>query len=156
MCTLCDIRHGTGEGSDAGPAELGSAALFAYLTGRPLQATILIDACYHKFGQGGIYMMATAWCDLFLDWLPERKRGTPVHLMWKETDTGLIRNADQIPPVARWAGRMIASRSAGDDGASQALFDGLPDDKTVYAEHLEGLLQALALQLQARSAGGAA
>ena len=76
---------------------------------------------------------------------------------WLNTDTGQVTlDADEIPPAARWAGRLVAARAAMDEAQFKALAGALPDDRIKRGEYAAALLTGCAAMVsRARPAGGA-
>lgn len=152
MCVLCDLRTRVHDSS----TRFESAALSAYLTGRPDIAMIVVEAIYRSFGRDGLYAAAIGWCDVVLRRMPGYEHGAQVYLAWEDVDTGRIIHAEETPPIARWAGQMLAARAADDEAFSRALFNAVPADEETTAQHLSALLEALSYQVRAIHTGDAA
>lgn len=153
MCLLC----GAIEEKGGDPGILGAGAFFAYLTGQPLRASMLVETLRRQHGRGGLYAAISGWCDTILPWIvpnQTREGRDGIRLVWRDITTGLVTSAEATPPVARWAGQILAARAARDEASSLALFEAVADDELV--SHADELLKVLALQIYVRHADGAA
>lgn len=74
---------------------------------------------------------------------------------WLNMDTGTISlDADEVPPTARWAGRLVAARSAMDIPQFEALVRALPGDGLERGPYAVALLLGCAGMIGlARKAG---
>jgi len=96
----------------------------------------------------------TAWCDwtiqaqMKMQGLEMPAAGPMPGLAqpgWLDLDTGrVVLDADEMPPVARWAGRLIAARAAADWDQFTALVRSLPDDGQERAQYAYALLSGCA------------
>jgi hypothetical protein len=85
----------------------------------------------------------------------------PVRPVWLNADTGhatMDADAEELPPAVRWAGQLVAARTARDFDAYQALLTGMPDDGRQRGACANALLMACVAMtaLAARAPGGAA
>lgn len=64
---------------------------------------------------------------------------------WLDVETGRVTlDADQIPPAARWAGRLVAARAAMDHDQFRALIGAMPGDGSERAQYAFALLRGCA------------
>lgn len=64
---------------------------------------------------------------------------------WIEAETGrLITDADEMPPSARWAGRLVAARAAMDHVQFEVLIRTMPGDGFKRGEYAVALLRGCA------------
>ncbi len=156
MCVMCDLNLRIRSQDVSAAIKMGSMALAAYFNDQSAASAMLIDTAYRDFGRDGLAAITGDWCELVLTRTLGRTRGTPVYLVWEDVTTGKISYAPDTPPLARWAGRYIASVAAADPDMTQALFNALPDDDRELAEYVGALAQSLLLHLKAAKADGAA
>lgn len=107
-----------------------------------------------------------AWCDWTLQaqaWMlgrPFPETGPVSDAMvapaWIEAETGrLITDADEMPPPARWAGRLVAARAAMDHVQFQVLIGTMPGDGFKRGEYATALLRSCAGIVALSRQGGA-
>lgn len=74
---------------------------------------------------------------------------------WFDPDTGRVTlDADEMPPVARWAGRLIAARASMDEVQFQVLVGTLPGDGFERGQYALALLRGCAGMVSMARPGG--
>ena len=134
--------------------ELGTQALHAAmrdphdLAGAAPHVQALFDEC----GQDGLVRAILGWSDTLINRSGIPTDGTPVRAAWMPYDPDdpnpQVKTADEIEPVARWAGRLLVARAALDQDAWNALMDSVPKDPAVMGDHVMELLGMIALNLR--------
>jgi hypothetical protein len=120
-------------------------------------AVAAVQAINDECGTGAIERACVAWMDTLIVHYQRatgHRDGDPVQPAWADAHTGEEwRDADQVDPAYRWAGRLIAARAAMDHGACDALMMALPGDDQETGEHIKALLACVALTLRSLLAG---
>lgn len=106
-------------------------------------------------GSMALVYAVVAWAD----WVLAARNGGQVApvtdvigISWLNTDTGDIETADEVPPEVRWAGQVIAARSAMDEDGFMALLHA-PAPGTDLNRCVGQLLLMTAEELQGMNAG---
>ncbi|MEV0968491.1 hypothetical protein [Microtetraspora glauca] len=118
------------------------------------EAAEQVAALYTECGPEGIGYAVLAWCDTLIahtDALSNAE-GATIRLSFLDAETGIrSENADDVPPVARWAAQLIVARARLDEAMYEALWAALPEDA---GEQVIGLLHLVAVNLRHAHAGG--
>lgn len=129
---------------------LAAAALHKAMADDWHAAGRVIERIADECGATGLARAMLGWCDTLIARDPALAglaEGGAVMLVFKETKSGRIdTNADDVPPCARWAGRMVAARAAGDRATWDALMGAVPADE--QGAHVSAVLEGVALSLR--------
>jgi hypothetical protein len=135
---------------------LARDALVAAMAGDSEKATRAVVEV-NGLGPEALEYAIRAWCDALI-FRYRKISGTPddepVRPGWINGDTGdIATDADDVPPEARWAGRLVAARAALDLPAWDALLLALPEDGWQVGRHVSALLSTVAQTIRALPAG---
>jgi hypothetical protein len=110
---------------------VAATALSAALRGAVRDAVALVEALDRNYrGEGLLYAMVV-WCDQVVLRLPGYEPGTPIALTFYDAERReTLADPDRVPPVWLWSTRLIAARAEMDQGAWNALIDGIPGGET--------------------------
>lgn len=135
---------------------LATRALHAAMAGQDEQAAAFVQQINDTYGADGLMVALLAWCDTFtLNVTGGFTASGPVALRWRFEDTGTVQTADEVPPAARWAGRLLIARATDDQAMFNTLMASIPPDPRIVGDHVLALLDMVALNLRApRQAGG--
>jgi hypothetical protein len=128
-----------------------TAALNAMLRGDYPATDRALDRLHSQHGMPGITTALVIWCDAALRQIPAGDG--PVTLAWVEHGTGRVhRDAGEVRPAERWAGRLLAARAAGDLDGFRALVEAVPAERVTVGEHVGAMVQMAARIIQGAQA----
>jgi hypothetical protein len=107
---------------------------------RPLAIYKGVNDFHKEHGPDGITTAMILWLDVTANAMgfPEDLEGKMVHLSFQSTETGEICDADQVPAVTAWAGRMFTARLNMDKEMFGALLRSIPQGE--MTDYFFGLL----------------
>lgn len=131
-------------------SQLAATALHHGLRGEWKKATRVVQRLSDETGTDGIDWALLRWADTLIARMPgDTNNG--IRIMFLDVDDAgagaLKANADDVPPPARWAGRMIAARATDDPATWEALKAAVPRDPEIRGQHVAALLETVALTL---------
>lgn len=143
-------------GPGSGPAyayreviiDYGTRALHAAMRGdlvEAMQVVMELDAFGATEGPNMVLQAMLAWIDTLLGHLG---RGLPptrhLHIVFLDSATAQMHGADQAPPEALWAARVIQARHADNEAAFNQAIQDMPADGHGIAAHICAVLTACA------------
>jgi len=104
-------------------------------------------------GSPALQVAIMGWIDTYIArCIGNEHRGTPLPMAWTPVETGGVRTADEVPPPARWAGRLISARLTDDEDGYNALLRA-PAEGVELGDGIIALLQMVAIGLKRSEAG---
>jgi hypothetical protein len=107
-----------------------------------------------NYGGDGIGAAMLAWIDTLLAEIQAPGGKAIFAPAWMVVDeataaggTGKINGADDTPPEARWAGRLIAARANDDEASYLAILDSAPQGERAWSKHINTLAMTVAASI---------
>lgn len=127
---------------------LAAATLTAAARGRYAEASRLGQELADECGPGDIPHVMCAWIDTVLAQAGVPSGGGQIHtMMWIDEGSGAIHQADEVPPAARWAGRLFIARANMDQATFEALIKSVQSDEE-WSRNVSAVLEQSGAQLR--------
>lgn len=126
---------------------LASAALTCSAEADYARAGKACQALADQYGADLIPTILMAWIDTVLAQAGHKQGGKPSGVAWFIEETGEIRDADGMPPAARWAGRLFIARANNDEPQFRALIGSVASDEE-WSRNVGAVLNSMGAQLR--------
>ena len=133
---------------------LASAALRAGVRDEWVTAAKTVTRINAEHGGDVIPGVLAAWIDTMVLTCGAPPADALVLLAWLNADTGTMQPADEVPPPARWAGRLILARAQLDREQFEALINSV-QSREEWTHGVLAVLRSCALSLRAHASGRA-
>lgn len=122
---------------------LATVALHAAINRDHPAASRAVQRIHDEHGADAIVFAMLAWCDTAIAANPRMADADTFALI---SDAGELHMADQAPPEAAWAARLLMARAKDDRQTFRALINSIPDLET-YSRNVFALLDMAGMAL---------
>jgi len=137
-----------------------TTALDAAIANDPDAYAKAMRSLSRNYGGEGVGAAMLAWVDTLLVEIQAPGGKVIFAPAWMAVDeatadagSGKINGADDTPPEARWAGRLIAARANDDEATYLAVLHSAPQDERAWSRHVNALAMTVALTIRRHLAG---